>query len=96
MFAITPDNFPQAFKALDIASSPYWAYPTPKWRSNFLRAWATEKNDVQLLAALGEDIGGAHVGAYIQWLDSHTPTGITWDNTPEWAQWREIVNACII
>ena len=96
MLAITHENFPAAFTALDSAVAQYWAHPDTEWCENFLLAWATKYNDPRLLAALGEDVGDAHVGAYLKWLDAHTPAWIGFDNTPEWAPWRDLVDACIL
>ena len=95
-FAITSINFPDAFKALDAEIAQYWACPDSAWQENFLLAWATKYNDPRLLAALGEDVGDAHVFAYLKWLDASTPSWIGLDNAPEWGPWRELADACIL
>lgn len=96
MLAITHENFPAAFAALDAAVAQYWAHPDTEWCENFLLAWAYKNVDVRLLAALGDDVGDAHVGAYIAWLADNTPSWISWENTPEWGPHRELVDACIL
>ena len=96
MLATTHENFPDAFKALDAAAASFWAYPGPEWQDNFLLAWAYKNVDVRLLAALGDDVGDAHVFAYMKWLDDNTPSWISWENTPEWGPHRELVEACIL
>lgn len=95
-FAITSINFPDAFAALDAAVAQYWAHPDTEWCENFLLAWAYKNVDVRLLAALGDDVGDAHVFAYMKWLDANTPAWIGFDNTPEWAPWRDLGDACIL
>ena len=50
MKAITSENFPAAFAAMDAAAAEFWAYPDAEWQENFLRHWAQE-NDAALVAA---------------------------------------------
>lgn len=96
MLDITPANFPAAFKALDKAAASFWACPGPGWQDRFLIAWAYRNVDVRLLAALGDDVGDAHVFAYRKWLDDNTPAGVSFDTPPEWGPWRDLVDACIL
>ena len=51
MKAITSENFPAAFAAMDAAAAEFWAYPDAEWQAEFLRHWAQE-NDAALVAAL--------------------------------------------
>ena len=96
MLAITHENFPAAFAALEAAAASFWGYPDTEWQENYLLAWATKYNDPRLLAALGEDVGDSHVFAYLKWLDANTPSWIGLDDAPEWGPWRELADACIL
>lgn len=35
--ALTRDNFPAAFAAMDSAAAGFWAYPGADWQDQFLR-----------------------------------------------------------
>lgn len=53
MTAITSENFPEAFAAMDAAAKEFWAYPDEKWQESFLRHFAEERGDQDLMDALG-------------------------------------------
>ena len=50
--AVTSQNFPAAFAAMDAAAAEFWAYPDAEWQEEFLRAWAEATQDEALLRAL--------------------------------------------
>lgn len=50
--AVTSQNFPAAFAAMDRAAAEFWAYPDAEWQESFLRNWAETARDEALLRAL--------------------------------------------
>lgn len=50
--AVVPENFPEAFAAMDEAATKFWAYPNAQWQEEFLVQWAKKNNDTLLAMSL--------------------------------------------
>jgi len=52
---VTSENFPVAYAAMDEAAKKFWKYPDAEWQGEFLRQWARDHDDRELMEALGDN-----------------------------------------